>query len=527
MTARRIDRAKTAKRRGQWARLAVSGPQSSGKTRTALWLAFELGNKVLFIDTEVSGPPSEPGGPPQGAAELFDEHFPPFTHHLWEPPYAPDELAETILEEAGHFDVIVIDSGTHFWKGEGGTLRIVDEAHQSGRYGKHEGAGWSEGTPIQDQLVEALQQARCHVIFAMRSRIEWDIPTMTEIGVGPQQRKDLAYEFTLGLILDRDHAIEVNKSRIDAGGVNIPVGKKYKLREHPSLVAELKTWLGTAEELAAASSASAEDIDRVNALLNSLPEGRPRNVMKQEFLLAWGLPTDLTEVNARGALTWLEDRLGEAAPDEDQEGEEDPDPPASVEVREQIMKMFDELEGTARVGAKAEFVKVFQCNPAELVASQAEDALAWVAIAVRAGKPAAKKAAATKKVAAKKTTAKKTGARKSGGARAKGGKKPAVKKAGARKPAGSGASSPPPEPPAEERADTQEPPAGAPEGNGAAGGGLREYLTTLFVSVPGPMGLRIENALLDAELWPIDKVADSDLSKVEKILVPIAEGEAE
>src|SRR4051812_27681116 len=153
----RLNQAQQAIRTGQKARIALSGPTGGGKTWTALVIATELAGPdgtVLVIDTE------------RGSAALYSDAF-KFDTIDWTPPYDPREVAETIREAAERYDAIVVDSLTHFWQGEGGTLDIV-ESSASRSAGGNKFAGWKVGTPAQNSFVEAMLQADAHVIATMR-----------------------------------------------------------------------------------------------------------------------------------------------------------------------------------------------------------------------------------------------------------------------------------------------------------------------------------------------------------------------
>lgn len=122
-TMSRLGQARQATRRQLKARVAFDGPSGSGKTWTSLEWATVLadGGRILVIDTE------------HGSASLYSDVF-TFEVITWAPPYDPGELADTIREAgAAGFDVIVVDSLSHFWEGEGGTLDIVDAAAQKAR----------------------------------------------------------------------------------------------------------------------------------------------------------------------------------------------------------------------------------------------------------------------------------------------------------------------------------------------------------------------------------------------------------
>ena len=199
-----------AVRRGNKARVALAAPAGGGKTYTALTLAVVLakGGDVLVIDTE------------RGSASLYADQF-EFQTLKWEPPYSPTELAQVVSDVAPQFEVVVIDSLSHFWMGEGGTLDMVDAAAERARGNKF--AGWKTGTPAQNDMVDAMLRCPAHVIVTMRSKMEYvqdkdekGRTTIRRVGMAPVQRDGIEYEFTLTADLDIEHRLMVAKTRCSA-----------------------------------------------------------------------------------------------------------------------------------------------------------------------------------------------------------------------------------------------------------------------------------------------------------------------
>jgi len=190
------------------ARVAMSGPSGSGKTMWALIWATTLANggKVAFIDTE------------RGSASLYADRF-QFDVLQMAPPFHPDRLIQALndAQKAG-YDAVIVDSLTHFWSGAGGVLEIVDEA--SARFKGNSHAAWQVGTPIQQKMVDALLAFDGHLIATMRAKTEWVMEqgqngkmTPRKVGLAPQQRSDIEFEFTLFLDIDHEHRATVGKTR--------------------------------------------------------------------------------------------------------------------------------------------------------------------------------------------------------------------------------------------------------------------------------------------------------------------------
>jgi len=99
--------------------------------------------------------------------------------------------------EAGH-DVLIVDSISHAWEW---VLEYVEKLGRT-KYKGNKWSAWSEGTPMQQKLVDAILAYPGHVIATMRSKTEW----VTEqndrgksapkrVGTAPRQRDGVEYEF--------------------------------------------------------------------------------------------------------------------------------------------------------------------------------------------------------------------------------------------------------------------------------------------------------------------------------------------
>lgn len=197
-----------AERRRAKARVAIDGPTGSGKTWTALMLATVLadGGKIAVIDTE------------HGSASLYSDEYNFDVLNLSN--YDPRHYVAAIkaAEQAG-YAVIVIDSLSHAWEGEGGTLDQADQQTQR-RKDKNSFAAWKDITPLQRQFVDSMLKSPCHIVATMRTKMEYAIDKdadgktkITKVGLAPVQRQGIEYEFQVVFDMDIDHTMVVSKSR--------------------------------------------------------------------------------------------------------------------------------------------------------------------------------------------------------------------------------------------------------------------------------------------------------------------------
>lgn len=217
------------------ARIAFAGPSGSGKTLSALKFARVLAGptgRILVVDTE------------RGSASLYADRF-AFQTYEFTPPYDVRTLTE-LIQAAGveGFDVLVIDSLSHFWSAEGGLLDFVD-AQGAATFQK----GWKAGTPVQNRMVDAILAYPGHVVVTMRAKTEYVIEkvngkdTPRKVGMAPVQRDGIEYEFTLTFDVDYDHNLHVSKSRcseIAAVGV-------YRAPEVEKAADTFLSWLTSGE----------------------------------------------------------------------------------------------------------------------------------------------------------------------------------------------------------------------------------------------------------------------------------------
>lgn len=135
---------------------AFAGPSGGGKTYTALRYATGLadGGKIAVIDTEA--------GRALHYADSFD-----FDHADLIAPFTPDAYWEAIKAAAdAGYKVIVIDSMSHEYEGEGGLLEWADDEAERGVKSP---ANWKKPKSAHKRMMGRLLQVRAHLIFCLRA----------------------------------------------------------------------------------------------------------------------------------------------------------------------------------------------------------------------------------------------------------------------------------------------------------------------------------------------------------------------
>jgi hypothetical protein len=196
---------KKAERSQSKLRLALQGPAGSGKTLSALYIALGLGGKIGMADTE-----KESGSLYSDKAE--------YDILVLTAPFTPERYIEAIkTAEVAGYEVLIIDSISHEWFGEGGCLEMHDKiASASG----NSFTAWNKVTPRHNKFVEAMLQSPCHIIATMRSKDEYaqvqgddGKAKVKKLGMAPIQRGGMDYEFTVVLDLTTEHLATATKDR--------------------------------------------------------------------------------------------------------------------------------------------------------------------------------------------------------------------------------------------------------------------------------------------------------------------------
>ena len=182
-------------------RLALFGVSGSGKTYTALRLAKGLGGKIAVIDTE------------RNSACKYSDRF---DFDVCDAKKPSIENLKMFIDEARGYDVLIIDSMTHAW------LELLQEVEKLAKtkFGGNTWSAWSEGTPKQMSLINALLDFPGHIIATMRVETNWTTVTNEKgkvvpvrVGEAPKQGKGIEYEFDMLMQISPEHDALVIKDR--------------------------------------------------------------------------------------------------------------------------------------------------------------------------------------------------------------------------------------------------------------------------------------------------------------------------
>lgn len=199
---------KKAERKKAYLKMALCGVSGSGKTYSALLLAKGLGGRIAFIDTE------------NGSGEMYAD-IADYDVAVLAPPFSPANYIKTIKEaEAAGYDILIIDSLSHAWSGQGGVLEMVDKKAATSR-SNNSYTAWRDVTPEHNRLVDTILQCKMHVIVCMRSKTAYELQenergkkVPVKVGLAPVQRDGMEYEFTIVFDIEREkHYAVASKDR--------------------------------------------------------------------------------------------------------------------------------------------------------------------------------------------------------------------------------------------------------------------------------------------------------------------------
>ena len=196
------------------ARIALIGASGSGKTLSALYLAYGFTgdwSKIALIDTE-----HERG---RFYANREDLATGEFLYAALSAPYSAERYIQYVTEAAkivGEDGVVIVDSFSHAWDNEGGVLDFKSEVEK--RPGKTSYSAWDDAGKVQNRLVNAILSAPCHTILTMRTKMAYAMEENergkmqpVKLGLAPVQRENTEYEFDICLLIDRTHKATVSK----------------------------------------------------------------------------------------------------------------------------------------------------------------------------------------------------------------------------------------------------------------------------------------------------------------------------
>ena len=196
-------------------RAAFVGGPGTGKTYSSLLLAkylkelMRLDGPIVVIDSEEFSSSKYANVVPFKVIDLSAGGN-----------YSPDVYCEAIdLAEEQNPSVILVDSLSHSYAGEGGLLAMADAAQKKGG---NSFSSWRGVSSRHTKMIDRILHSKAHFISTMRAKVEYSVEkdekgktSVKKIGFGPiiKDGESSAYEQDIVFSLAQDNSVTVDKTR--------------------------------------------------------------------------------------------------------------------------------------------------------------------------------------------------------------------------------------------------------------------------------------------------------------------------
>lgn len=216
--------------------ISLWGMSGSGKTLSALYMARGIvgpNGCIAVLDTE------------NGRAKFYADEAGGWRHVDMQPPFTPDKYTAGFkFCEDNAADIIIVDSASHVWEGEGGVLDMANRNTGKGL------AKWNAPKMAHKRMMNSLMRSPLPVIFCARAK-----EAVRQVGAGkdmeiisdgyrPIAEKNFIYEMTLALHLTENGRYDLATSKIPKDLVNIfPAGAQV----NQDMGEKIQQWLAGGE----------------------------------------------------------------------------------------------------------------------------------------------------------------------------------------------------------------------------------------------------------------------------------------
>ena len=196
--------------------IAFCGESGAGKTLSALFVArgmVDNASEIGFLDTE--------NGRGSFYADKLDGKF---MYGNLNPPFSPERYGKAIKEfQNAGVKVLIIDSTSHEWEGQGGCEDIANSLKADGSARKI--ADWKTAKREHKKFMNSLMYSDMHIICCVRAREKTDfkiIDKPVSLGIQPICEKNFLFEMMASVMFSNEgknqKAIKVPNYLKDAFG---------------------------------------------------------------------------------------------------------------------------------------------------------------------------------------------------------------------------------------------------------------------------------------------------------------------
>lgn len=218
--------------------IALWGQSGTGKTLSALRLARGIvgeQGKIVLIDTE------------NKRAKFYAGKGGQWFHVDLQPPFTPEKYSAAFkfAEDKGA-DIIIVDSMSHVWEGEGGVLDMADNSKSAKGYELKGLAKWKKPKTEYKRMINKLLRAPIPVIFCIRAKekfVQEGSDSLKSEGMTPIMDKNFVYEMTVSLKMEENGkfaTIGKNMSKIPEFLLSaLPVGEQVNEKMGQAIITAL------------------------------------------------------------------------------------------------------------------------------------------------------------------------------------------------------------------------------------------------------------------------------------------------
>lgn len=232
---------KPAKKDAIPALIGLWGKSGSGKTYSAILLARGLvgpKGKIAVIDTE------------NGRSKFYSELAGGWMHLDLQPPFSPEKYSAAFkfCEQQGA-NVIVVDSMSHVWEGEGGVLDAAESAKSSSGKALQGLAKFKAPKIAHKRMSNNLIRGAIPVIFCLRAKDavkqvgNGNDMQIVPLGWQPIAEKNFVFEMTVDLHMTKDGTYDLATSKTIPEALRNYIKPDGKVNE--AMGAAIAAWCGS------------------------------------------------------------------------------------------------------------------------------------------------------------------------------------------------------------------------------------------------------------------------------------------